>query len=101
MDESTRRAIVAEVMAAMQFRKKQPWQFDIHDAMAESPDVCRSCVHEHLMREVRDGHLHSEMVVHEGKQMRVWWRTKDEPGQAESQPGRNVPLGAGDANTEL
>lgn len=80
IDEQTRRAIVAEIVAATRTRTKQPYQFDCDDYMAQAPGVNRQRAYDILMKLVQSGELRSELVTFNSKQVRVWWRACDEPG---------------------
>jgi hypothetical protein len=77
MDEEMRRAIVAEVVAATQMRVKQPWEFDTQDVMAQCPGQSRAQVYERLKMMWKSGELRSELVHHDGSQVRVFWRAGD------------------------
>lgn len=80
IDEDTRRAIVAEIVAATRTKRKQPYQFDLEDYVAQAPDISRQRAYDSLMKLARDGTLQTELVTFNSKQVRVWWRVCDEPG---------------------
>lgn len=79
MDETMRRAIVAEIAAATRVQTKQPWQFDVEDYLEQQPGFSRQQAYSQLMQLVRDGTLQSALVRHNGKQLRVFWRPQDVP----------------------
>lgn len=79
IDEETRRAIVAEIVAATRVRRKQPWQFDVNDYRAQQPELSREHAYHKLMQLVHAGTLRSELVTDQGKQVRAFWRPGDEP----------------------
>lgn len=81
MNEETRRAILAEIAAALQPRTKQPWEFDTEDMLMLCPGQTRAKVYEQLKRQVRMGELHTAMVHHDGRQRRVFWRPGDVPAE--------------------
>lgn len=78
MNEETRRAIVAEIVAAARPKAKQEWQFDTEDVIAQCSGLSRATVYEMLKRRWLCGELRSEMVYHAGRQRRVFWRAEDE-----------------------
>lgn len=77
MNEDTRRAIVAEIVAATRIRTKQPYQFDVEDYVAAAPGVSRQRAYTVLRDLARRGELETELVNVNGRQRRVWWHAGD------------------------
>ncbi len=80
MDESTRRAIVAEIAAAIVVPTKQDYQFTTEDVMLQCPGYSRPQVYSLLRQRVLTGALQSAMVHYNNRQVRVFWRPEDVPG---------------------
>ena len=77
MNEETRRAIVAEIAAAMRPATKREYQFDADDIMAQCPGMTRAKIYERLKRKWQAGEYKSELISRNGRQVRVFWRPGD------------------------
>ena len=80
MNEERRRAIVAEVARWSKPNEMQPWHFTAYDYMEET-GLSRTRTATRLSALVRSGRLRSEVITHQGKRMRVYWRPEDEVGE--------------------
>lgn len=78
MNEETRRAIVAEIIAAYQPRMKQAYQFNAKDYVEQWPELTYRQAYEQLMNRVKQGELKTALVASDGQRVRVFWRPGDE-----------------------
>lgn len=78
MNEETRRAIVAEIVAASRPKVKQAWQFDAGDYVAQCPGLTYRQAYEILNRMAKRNELQTALVSSNGQQVRVFWRSGDE-----------------------
>ena len=77
-DDEERRAIVEEVARWGGRATIEPWQFTVYDYM---PKVGKSLgqASAQLRAFVADGRLRSEMITHNGRRVRAYWKPEDGP----------------------